>query len=46
MIVELPVYHMPDGSREIGEPDPRHGIPALKPLARHLLGIERRKARR
>lgn len=26
MIVEIPVYHHPDGSRTIGQPDPRHGV--------------------
>ncbi len=26
MILEIPVYHCPDGSRIIGQPDPRHGV--------------------
>ncbi|MFC3442755.1 hypothetical protein ACFOKF_16390 [Sphingobium rhizovicinum] len=26
MIIEIPVYHHPDGSRTIGQPDPRHGV--------------------
>ena len=26
MIVEVAVYHHPDGSRSIGHPDPRHGV--------------------
>lgn len=26
MILEIPVYHHPDGSRSIGQPDPRHGV--------------------
>ncbi|MEO7467533.1 MAG: hypothetical protein ABIV36_11000 [Sphingobium limneticum] len=26
MIVEIPVYHHPDGSRTIGQPDPHHGV--------------------
>lgn len=26
MIVEIPVYRHPDGSRTIGQPDPRHGV--------------------
>lgn len=25
-VVEIPVYHHPDGTRTIGQPDPRHGI--------------------
>lgn len=24
-VVEVPVYHHPDGTRTIGQPDPRHG---------------------
>lgn len=26
MIIEIPVYHHPDGSRTIGQPDRRHGV--------------------
>lgn len=41
MIIEIPVYHHPDGSWTIGQPDPRHGL-RLGRIAMALNGPETR----
>lgn len=38
MIVEIPVFHNPDGSRTVGQPDPRHGV-RLGPIATAVLNV-------
>mgnify|MGYP007086363067 CR=1 FL=1 len=43
MIIEIPVYHHPDGSRTIGRPDPRLGV-KLGKFAMALNGPKTRAA--